>query len=95
MVLLKAAKTYLELDETDKAREKLRRAVQKNPGYETPFVELAKLVEPEEAVTLLLEANTINPFDPRIHELLTANYRKRGDNALAEQEEGIFNTLKK
>jgi tetratricopeptide (TPR) repeat protein len=66
VILLKAAKTYLALGKKDKAIESLRRAAKTNPNYETPHMELALLVDSDEAMAHLMEAIAINPFDPRI-----------------------------
>jgi tetratricopeptide (TPR) repeat protein len=70
IILLKCARARLALDRKDEARTMLRLAVLKNPNYATPMIELAGLVEDKEAADLLLDANAINPFDPRIHRLL-------------------------
>ncbi len=69
-ILLKAAKTHIALRQTDQAITKLRRATDKNPNYVTPHVELALLVGPEEARAHINEAIAINPFDPRIPQVL-------------------------
>jgi tetratricopeptide (TPR) repeat protein len=66
VILLKVAKTYLALGNKAKAIESLRRATRTNPNYETPHMELALLVDGDEAREHLMEALSINPFDPRI-----------------------------
>ncbi len=66
VILLKAAKTNLALGQKDAAITQLRRAIEKNPNYVTPYLELVPLVSPEQAKPLLYEAISINPFDPRI-----------------------------
>ncbi len=83
IVLLKAARTCLLLNDKPKAIEALRRATDKNPNYITPHVELAGLVEGDEALAHLNEAIAINPFDPRIHDMLQKIYAARGDKEKA------------
>lgn len=94
VILLKAARSLLSLGRTDDARRKLRRAVEKNPNYGTPWIELAGLVEPAEAVSCLLEANAINPFDPRIHAMLSGAFAKLGEGEKAEREDAVARLLK-
>ncbi len=66
LILLKAARTELVLGQKDSAILRLRRAIEKNPNYITPYIELAGLVGENEARSLYLEANAMNPFDPRV-----------------------------
>lgn len=94
VILLKAAKTHLLLGQKDLAVQKLRRATDKNPNYGTPHLELAKLVEPKEALPHLLEANAINPFDPSIHERLAQVYEMLGEGEKAKREEEIYQQLR-
>ena len=56
-------------------------------------MELAYLVEGEEAISHLLEANAINPFDPRIHQRLAALYRAASRVKDAEREEAVGKQL--
>jgi tetratricopeptide (TPR) repeat protein len=66
VLLLKAARVSLLLGQAKMARDYLEKAVEKNPNYVTPYIDLAALVEPARAKKLLLEAAAINPFDPRV-----------------------------
>jgi tetratricopeptide (TPR) repeat protein len=93
VVLLKAARTYAALGQKDKVTPLLQRAVDKNPNYVTPYIDLAALKEGEEAVSLLLEANAINPFVPDIHRLLAENYKKLGKTDDAMREDQIAKEL--
>lgn len=93
ILLLKAARAHLALKETDNAVIKLRRAIDKNPNYITPYIELAQWVPPQEAASLLKEANALNPFDPRIHTLLAGIYTALGRPADAAFEEGVSKQL--
>ncbi len=93
VILLKAARVLIALHRPDDARLNLRRAVDKNANYGTPWLELAALVEPAEAEACLLEANAINPFDPRIHAGLRNTYAKRGDAVKAGKEGEIVKVL--
>ncbi|MCB4755640.1 MAG: tetratricopeptide repeat protein [Elusimicrobia bacterium] len=95
VVLLKAAKTHLASNDREKAVQKLRRATDKNPNYVTPHIELALLVEPKEALPHLLEANAINPFDPRIHGMLSEIYAKRGEGEKSKRESEIYDLLRR
>ena len=95
LVLLKAARTQLALGREEQAREHLKRAVQSNPNYGTPHIELAKLVKPNQALPLLLTANAINPFDPEIHSLLAEIYFSLGKNEEGEREKKTAELLKK
>jgi len=94
IILLKAARTHLSLDQQDQAILRLRRAVKSNPNYGTPHIALAKMVSPKEALPLLLTAVAINPFDPEIHELLSAAYKDLKNPKKSLREEEIFNHLK-
>jgi tetratricopeptide (TPR) repeat protein len=94
LVLLKAARTYLLLNNKPKAIEALRRATDKNPNYITPHVELAALVEPDEALKHLNEAIAINPFDPRIHDMLRQIYAARGEKEKADREAAALLSLR-
>lgn len=74
VVLLKAARTALALEQNAKAEAWLRRAVEKNTSYVTPYVALGELLYEdgrfEEGQRFLQEALEINPYHPRVHELL-------------------------
>jgi len=87
VVLLKCARARIALDRKDEARELLRLAVAKNPNYGTPMIELAGMVGDKEAAGLLLEANAINPFDPRIHRMLGEIYTRLGRSEAARETE--------
>jgi len=89
VILLKAAWTYLALNNLPEAVLSLKKAVEKNPNYGTPYIELAKYVSPKEAISLLLEANAINPFNPQIHKDLADNYAKTGELEKSEEEKVI------
>ena len=78
IILLKCARARLALERKDEARDMLKLAVAKNPNYATPMIELANLVDDREAGALLLDANAINPFDPRIHRMLGEIYARQG-----------------
>jgi tetratricopeptide (TPR) repeat protein len=93
IVLLKAARTNLLMNDKDQAIQKLRRATDKNPNYITPHIELAALVGGEEAFRHLQEAMAINPFDPRIHRYLAAYYRENGQNKKADAEQAVLDEL--
>lgn len=93
VILLKMARTYLTQIKPGEAAVLLKKATEKNPNYGTPFIELSKLVEPKEAIPLLLEANAINPFDPQIHKGLAESYAKVGEKEKALAEENIGNLL--
>lgn len=93
IILLKAAKTNLALKQTEAAISLLRRATVKNPNYITPHVELALLAGPEEALPHLMEAISINPFDPRIHKRLAEIYQAQGKTQDAERENEVFKKL--
>lgn len=94
VILLKAAKTDLALGHRDQAVDRLRRATEKNPNYITPHVELAQLLVPsQEGLSHLIEANSLNPFDPRIHKLLAEVYETTGRTSEAQLEIEIFQTL--
>jgi len=94
VILLKAARMNLILKESAEAERLLRLAIEKNPNYGTPYLELAGLVEPKEAVHLYLEANAINPFDPRIHAGLSEAYGKLGGDLERAFEESVLLQLK-
>jgi tetratricopeptide (TPR) repeat protein len=66
VILLKAARACLALNQTSQAKIYLERAVDKNPNYVTPYIELAKLVERKRAQELIREGLAINPFDPAL-----------------------------
>jgi hypothetical protein len=74
VALVKAARAHLDLEQTDKAEEVLRRAVEKNESYVTPYVLLGEILfddgRYEDAQQILQEALEINPFHPRVHETL-------------------------
>ncbi len=90
VILLKCARTRIALDRKDEAREMLRLAVMKNPNYGTPMIELAGMVDDREAAGLLMEANAINPFDPRIHRMLGEIFTRQGrPEAAREREIGV------
>jgi tetratricopeptide (TPR) repeat protein len=93
IVLLKAARTRLAMDRRDEATGLLRRAVEKNPNYGTPMIELAGLVADNEAGPLLLEANALNPFDPRIHRMLSEIHSRAGRAEQARREGEIATLL--
>lgn len=93
VILLKGARTHLQLGETRKALSKLRKAVKSNPNYGTPHIELAKLVEPQEALPLLKTANALNPFNPEIHILLAQVWEAVGEKEKAERERMIGQLL--
>ena len=93
LILLKAARAHLALEQRDAAVEKLRRATLKNPNYVTPHVELAGLLEGEEALRHLEEAVAINPFDPRVHARLEAVYRGLGRKKDADRAAEIHRRL--
>lgn len=93
VLLLKAARAHLELNETEQALQKLRRATSKNPNYITPHIELAKLTEPSEALEHLEEALAMNPFDPTIHKLLADVYIRLDKKSDAERELRIAGEL--
>jgi len=94
LILLKAARTLLALDKKDQAIPHLRRAIKSNPNYGTPHIELAKLVPPKEALSLLETANAINPFDPEIHRLKSMVYEQLGKPLESRTENKIFQQLK-
>lgn len=93
VVLLKAARTYAALGQKEKVMPLLQRAVDKNPNYVTPYIDLAVLKTGEDAVNLLLQANAINPFVPDIHRMLAENYKTMGKMDEAKREEGILALL--
>ncbi len=75
VILLKVARTQLALKQKGAAIQNLRKAIEKNPNYITPYIELAGLLEGKEAEKLYLEANAMNPFDPRVKEGLAKKNR--------------------
>lgn len=90
VVLLKVARTHIELGETENIIPLLKRATEKNPNYGTPHIELAKwLTDPHEKIHHLLEANSINPFNPEIHALLSQVYSVIGNDEKGKQEQEI------
>lgn len=94
VILLKTARTHLVLQDSESAIQKLKKAIHSNPNYGTSYIELAKLVKAEEAVPLLLDANSINPFDPEIHFLLGKAYEELGEVEKAKREGDIYDGLK-
>ncbi|MHB9154154.1 MAG: tetratricopeptide repeat protein [Endomicrobiales bacterium] len=74
VVLLKAARALIALGELARAEEKLSSAVEKNPGYVTPFQALGELYYGQQkfdrAHAVLESAVAVNPFSPRTHYLL-------------------------
>lgn len=88
VILLKAAKMDIALGQTSSAIHRLSRAIQKNPNYVTPYIELGGLLEPAQALPHLQEAIAINPFDPRPHRMLEGIYQSLGqtNSALFERE---------
>lgn len=93
ILLLKAARTLLALNNPAAALEKLEKAVRMNPNYATPRLELAKLVPPEQALVHLKEANAINPFDPEVHALMAGVYERLGAAVEADREREIARRL--
>lgn len=94
VVLLKVARVQIKLGNKSEAEKNLRRAVEKNPNYGTPYILLATLVESKEAVELLQSALAINPFDPHIHELLSNHYSSLGDQQKSTREREILSGLR-
>ncbi|MCB4757371.1 MAG: hypothetical protein LHV69_10155 [Elusimicrobia bacterium] len=90
VILLKIARTDLLLNEPNLAETSLKKAIQSNPNYGTPYIELAKLTTAGEAIPLLLSANAINPFDPQIHFLLGRAYETLGELDRARKEQQIW-----
>lgn len=74
VALLKLARGLMAQEDEAGAEEALRRAVEKNTAYITPFVVLGELLYEqgryEEAQPFLEEALEINPFHPRVHRTL-------------------------
>jgi tetratricopeptide (TPR) repeat protein len=95
VLLLKAARTHLVLNQKEEAIKKLERATSKNPNYGTAHVELARLLPAKEALYHYLEGNAINPFDPAIHEGLRNTYRELGREGDARQEDAVLEQLTK
>lgn len=95
VVLLKAAKTCLILEDPHTAVSYLKRATDKNPNYGTPYYELARLSGDREAVSLLMDYMAINPFDPRAHEALSEVWRRRGELPRSLRERAIYDDLMK
>lgn len=89
VVLLKAARAYLAMGDPENAEALLRRAVEKNPSYVTPYVALGELLfedaRYDQAQRYLQEALEINPFNPRVHELLGRIALDVGNFSLARQ----------
>jgi len=90
VLLMRAAKVHVELNQKQQAIEKLRKATLQNPNYGTPHIELAELLGGKDALFHLLEANAINPFDPRIHRNLRDVYTELGRIDDAKREGDIF-----
>jgi len=95
VILLKVARTQLKLGKKEEALRNLERAVEKNPNYGTPHIELAKFIDPSKSIPYLLTANAINPFNPEIHALLARAYRAIGEEQKALREEEISVLLMK
>lgn len=91
VLLLKAARASMEMGDKKAAREFLERAVEKNPNYVTPYIDLALLVEPARAEKLYLVAAALNPFDPRIHQGLVRVHTR--DDVFREREAQIVGQL--
>ncbi|MFN0117333.1 MAG: tetratricopeptide repeat protein [Elusimicrobiota bacterium] len=93
ILLLKAARSLLAQGNKEKAITYLRWAIKKNPNYGTPYIELAPLVGDSDAIDFLKEANSINPFNPQIHKLLSEAYERVGESKKSIFELTIFESL--
>jgi tetratricopeptide (TPR) repeat protein len=97
IILLKLARAALAREDMAKAETCLKTAIEKNPGYVTPYQVLGELYfkqqEHEKAILVLREAVAINPFHPQTHYCLSRSYLATGDYPNARTELQIVTLL--
>lgn len=97
VALTKKARTLILQGKKEEALVCLERAVSENPNYASAFLLLGSLMiekeNYEKALKCFIEANGLNPFNPSVHEKLSALYAKLGDPVRAKREREIFERL--